>query len=169
MRRSDVSLLNIDLPWMIPEQQVQTSNTISTDKYNPLRNILIAYNHPNCYISTGQYSNNACKYKYKQRRFQMELKRFPSVFSTTGEAWKQWQNAISQDQLYNNSSITEQLLHDMVSAPIVGLRELPDSGTQIKLLLKLQDGSQAIFKPMRYRNTISFDYMCHIPRTHYIF
>ena len=39
MRRSDISLLNIDLPSMVPEQQVQTSNIISIDKYNPFRSI----------------------------------------------------------------------------------------------------------------------------------
>ena len=45
------SLLNIDLHSTVREQQVQTSNTISTDKYNPVRSIHQTHaKHLKCYI-----------------------------------------------------------------------------------------------------------------------
>ena len=47
------SLLNIDLHSTVREQQVQTSNTISTDKYNPVRNIHQTHaKHLKCYTCT---------------------------------------------------------------------------------------------------------------------
>ena len=44
------SLLNIDLYSTVREQQVQTSNTISTDKYDPVRSIHQTHaKHLKCY------------------------------------------------------------------------------------------------------------------------
>ena len=47
------SLLNIDLTSTVREQQVQTSNTIFTDKYNPVRSIHQTHaKHLKCYKCT---------------------------------------------------------------------------------------------------------------------
>ena len=46
------SLLNIDLHSTVREQQVQTSNTISTDKYDPVRSIHQTHaKHLKCYTT----------------------------------------------------------------------------------------------------------------------
>ena len=47
------SLLNIDLHSTVREQQVQTSNTIYTDKYNPVRSIHQTHvKHLKCHTGT---------------------------------------------------------------------------------------------------------------------
>ena len=72
MRRSDISLLNIDLPSMVPEQQVQTSNIISTDKYNPFPTLseytLNTYITLKCYIWNTRTTDldTTCEHNLKE-------------------------------------------------------------------------------------------------------
>ncbi len=65
--------------------------------------------------------------------------------------WQQWHNHINQFALYSpDDPAIDRLVSDLATLKIVGLRTMEDYGTQIKMVFKLSDGSEALFKPMRY-------------------
>jgi len=43
----------------------------------------------------------------------------------------------------------------MAQLPITGVEEMTKKGTQIKLILRLADGTKILFKPMRYRLSVT--------------
>jgi hypothetical protein len=65
--------------------------------------------------------------------------------------WQLWQNGITQNHVYDDKKpLVREFIKGMAIGPITGLSTLPDYGTQIKLVFKYKDGSQALYKPMRY-------------------
>jgi len=71
-------------------------------------------------------------------------------------AWQFFHNNISQYELYRtyrttstSRSYVDDLLKNMATLPIVGVDEMTKKGTQIKLILRLSDGTKILFKPMR--------------------
>ena len=67
-------------------------------------------------------------------------------------AWQYFHNNITQYELYRRStnwSYVDDLLKNMATLPIVGVDEMAKKGTQIKLVLRLRDGTKLLFKPMR--------------------
>ncbi|GFQ94493.1 hypothetical protein TNCT_150541 [Trichonephila clavata] len=62
----------------------------------------------------------------------------------------QFHLGISDLDLYAENDVTvDNLMDQMVKMPIVHVEE-KEGGTQLKLLITFQDGSQAMFKPMRF-------------------
>ena len=47
------------------------------------------------------------------------------------------------------ATYVDELVVNMARLPIVKVEEMPDRGTQLKLVLTLDDGSVVMFKPMR--------------------
>ena len=67
-------------------------------------------------------------------------------------AWEYFHNNITQYELYRNSTrqpYVDQLLKNMETLPIADVEEMPKKGTQIKLILTLDDETKILFKPMR--------------------
>jgi len=68
-------------------------------------------------------------------------------------AWEHFHNNITQYELYGTTSTrswyVDELLKNMATLPIIGVDEMVKKGTQIKLILKLTDGTTMLFKPMR--------------------
>ena len=68
-------------------------------------------------------------------------------------AWEHFHNNITQYELYATPSTrswyVDELLKNMATLPIIGVDEMVKKGTQIKLVLKLTDGTTMLFKPMR--------------------
>ena len=71
--------------------------------------------------------------------------------------WKEFDNSITQHDLYRSSSTidgerthyVDRLLKNMASLPVHRIEEMVDRGTQLKLILTLSDGTNVLFKPMR--------------------
>ena len=64
--------------------------------------------------------------------------------------WKRFQNRISYDELYSEEDeLIDKLLHDLRTLPLVAMEELPEEGTQIKLIARYEDESMSLFKPGR--------------------
>ncbi|ELU01946.1 hypothetical protein CAPTEDRAFT_122583, partial [Capitella teleta] len=65
--------------------------------------------------------------------------------------WMKFHNGINQYELYGQSDPNvDQLLKDMSYKSIVGLEEIGDLGTQVKIVFKLNYGGRGLFKPMRF-------------------
>ncbi|XP_059471981.1 extracellular serine/threonine protein CG31145 [Neocloeon triangulifer] len=63
---------------------------------------------------------------------------------------ERFQYGISQLELYpKGDPLVDKLLHNMATRKIVHVAQ-KDGGTQIKLVIDYDDGSQALFKPMRF-------------------
>ena len=77
-----------------------------------------------------------------------------SHFRKARTSWEYFHNNITQYELYSASpsgsgSYVDDLLKNMATLPIVGVEEMTKKGTQIKLILRIQDGTKILFKPMR--------------------
>ena len=77
-----------------------------------------------------------------------------SCHRTARTAWEHFHNNITQYELYRTSttssrSYVDELVKNMATLPIVGVEEMAKKGTQIKLILRLRDGTKILFKPMR--------------------
>ncbi|KAK2160146.1 hypothetical protein LSH36_139g04032 [Paralvinella palmiformis] len=78
----------------------------------------------------------------------VKLKHLKLYIGSSLHPWQKWQNAIDQHHLYDKTSNTDQLLSSLASVPVSEIQD-HSTRTQMQLLLKLKDGTQAIFKPMR--------------------
>ena len=84
-------------------------------------------------------------------------------------AWKTFQNHISQISLYEDEDeylsdaedragptafegkkLVDRLVKDLASLAITSIDEVSGLGTQLKYIFNFEDGSRALFKPMRY-------------------
>ncbi|XP_055945977.1 extracellular serine/threonine protein CG31145-like isoform X1 [Argiope bruennichi] len=64
--------------------------------------------------------------------------------------WEKFHLQISKYYLFpENSKVVDDLLHDLATQKIIGVEQLP-GGTQLKLILTMEDGAKALFKPMRF-------------------
>ncbi|GFQ92046.1 hypothetical protein TNCT_107121 [Trichonephila clavata] len=64
--------------------------------------------------------------------------------------WEKFHLQISKYYLYpEDSKVVDDLLRDLATKKIIGVEQLP-GGTQIKLILTMEDGAKALFKPMRF-------------------
>lgn len=64
--------------------------------------------------------------------------------------WEKFHLQISKYYLYpQDTKVVDDLLHDLATKKIIGVEQLP-GGTQIKLILTMEDGAKALFKPMRF-------------------
>merc|ERR1719232_552809 len=64
--------------------------------------------------------------------------------------WEEFQFAISKQEMYSRDSPAIQpVLDNMRKLSIVGV-EQKEGGTQFKLIVELEDGGEALFKPMRF-------------------
>ncbi|CAF0711253.1 unnamed protein product [Brachionus calyciflorus] len=70
-----------------------------------------------------------------------ELKNIPSI-------WERYHMKISELQLYNHTKNVNSVLKSMASEPVINCAE-KEKGTQIKLILTLNDGTDVLVKPMK--------------------
>ncbi|GBO35564.1 hypothetical protein AVEN_59447-1, partial [Araneus ventricosus] len=67
--------------------------------------------------------------------------------------WEKFHLQISKYYLFpENSKVVDDLMHDLATQKIIGVEQLP-GGTQLKLILTMEDGVKALFKPMRLNAT----------------
>ena len=68
-------------------------------------------------------------------------------------AWEKFQLSISNQELYGTDeeaqSMINELLASLAVSPFTSISQF-EGGTQFKLLVNLQDGGEAMFKPMRF-------------------
>lgn len=66
-------------------------------------------------------------------------------------SWVLFQNRINKQALFldDDEEMIRNLIRDLRVFPIDEIDDIPDRGTQIKLVLMMVDGSQALFKPKR--------------------
>ena len=66
-------------------------------------------------------------------------------------SWVLFQNRINKQALFldDDDELIKNLIRDLRLFPIDEIDDIPDKGTQIKLVLMMVDGSQALFKPKR--------------------
>ncbi|XP_022236560.1 extracellular serine/threonine protein kinase CeFam20-like, partial [Limulus polyphemus] len=63
--------------------------------------------------------------------------------------WEIFHFSISQNELYEEHGVVDNLLHEMATLPIVHV-EQKEGGTQLKLVIEYDNGEEALFKPMRF-------------------
>ena len=80
---------------------------------------------------------------------------FENNYSITEDmpAWEKFQLSISNQELYGtdeeSQSMINELLASLAVSPFTSISQF-EGGTQFKLLVNLQDGGEAMFKPMRF-------------------
>ena len=80
---------------------------------------------------------------------------FENNYSITEDmpAWEKFQLSISNQELYGtdeeSQSMINELLASLAVSPFTTISQF-EGGTQFKLLVNLQDGAEAMFKPMRF-------------------
>jgi len=63
--------------------------------------------------------------------------------------WQKFQLGVSEEALYDDDQLVTNILHSMSTKPFSAISQ-KEGGTQFKLIVELEDGGEALFKPMRF-------------------
>lgn len=63
--------------------------------------------------------------------------------------WEHFHLGISNEALYESDQLVSHILHSMATVPFAAISQ-KEGGTQFKLIVELEDGGEALYKPMRF-------------------
>merc|ERR1712223_1014349 len=77
---------------------------------------------------------------------------FINVVPKENSDWQKFQFGVSDQAVYSDDKLVERILQSMSKKAFSAISQ-KEGGTQFKLIVELEDGGEALFKPMRFPRT----------------